>query len=63
MNTRQRIVVILYCILFVYCCVWIPWHYQFHYPADLPRPSGFRRMEIGNMPENFFNPGPTLVGV
>jgi hypothetical protein len=26
MNRSQRIVLILYCLLLVYCCVWIPWH-------------------------------------
>lgn len=26
MNRSQRIVVVLCCLLVVYCCVWIPWH-------------------------------------
>jgi hypothetical protein len=26
MNRAQRIVVVLYCLLVVYCCVWVPWH-------------------------------------
>ena len=26
MNRPQRIVAVLYCLLVVYCCVWIPWH-------------------------------------
>ena len=26
MNRSQRIVVVLYCLLVVYCCVWVPWH-------------------------------------
>jgi len=26
MNRPQRIVVILYCLLVVYCCTWVPWH-------------------------------------
>jgi hypothetical protein len=26
MNRSQRIVLVLYCLLIVYCCVWIPWH-------------------------------------
>ena len=26
MNRPQRIVLILYCLLLAYCCVWIPWH-------------------------------------
>ena len=25
MNRAQRLVLILYCLLLVYCCVWIPW--------------------------------------
>jgi hypothetical protein len=26
MNQPQRIVAVLYCVLIVYCCVWVPWH-------------------------------------
>jgi hypothetical protein len=26
MNRAQRVVLIVYCLLIVYCCVWIPWH-------------------------------------
>jgi hypothetical protein len=26
MNRPQRIVLIVYCLLLVYCCLWIPWH-------------------------------------
>jgi len=26
MNRAQRIVLILYCLLIVYCCLWVPWH-------------------------------------
>jgi hypothetical protein len=26
MTRSQRIVVVLYCLLVVYCCVWVPWH-------------------------------------
>ena len=28
MNRAQRIVLIVYCLLLAYCCVWIPWQYQ-----------------------------------
>jgi hypothetical protein len=28
MSRVQRIVLILYCILVVYCCLWIPWKYE-----------------------------------
>jgi hypothetical protein len=27
-NRAQRIVAVLYCLLVVYCCVWVPWHYD-----------------------------------
>jgi hypothetical protein len=30
----QRIVLILYCLLLVYCCLWIPWRVQIHRSAD-----------------------------
>ncbi len=26
MNRAQRLVLILYCLLLAYCCVWVPWH-------------------------------------
>lgn len=26
MTLAQRIVLVLYCLLVVYCCVWVPWH-------------------------------------
>jgi len=26
MNRAQRIVLILYCLLIICCCVWVPWH-------------------------------------
>jgi len=28
MNHPQRIVLVLYCLLLVYCCLWIPFHVQ-----------------------------------
>jgi hypothetical protein len=26
MNRAQRIVLIVYCLLIIYCCAWVPWH-------------------------------------
>ena len=26
MTPLQRIVVVLYCLLVAYCCLWVPWH-------------------------------------
>ena len=34
MNQAQRVVLILYCLLIVYCCVWIPWHTPARHLAD-----------------------------
>jgi hypothetical protein len=42
MNRSQRVVVILYCIVLLYCSVWVPWHVQWHYPADFSRPMNER---------------------
>ena len=28
MNLAQRIVLVIYCLLLVYCCLWIPFHMQ-----------------------------------
>jgi hypothetical protein len=30
MTRSQRIVVVLYCLLVVYCCTWVPWHIVGH---------------------------------
>jgi hypothetical protein len=32
MKRSQRIVLVLYCLLVVYCCLWVPWHVV-HSPA------------------------------
>lgn len=26
MNRMLRVVLVLYCLLFAYCCLWVPWH-------------------------------------
>ena len=26
MNKAQRLVLVLYCLLLAYCCLWVPWH-------------------------------------
>jgi len=26
MTQPQRVVLVVYCLLVVYCCVWVPWH-------------------------------------
>lgn len=28
MNRAQRIVLVAYCLMLAYCCLWIPWHVQ-----------------------------------
>lgn|SRR5438552_7050810 len=35
MNRAQRVVLIAYCLLLIYCCLWIPWHR--HVSAASPR--------------------------
>lgn len=39
MSRAQRIVVIVYCLLLVYCCLWIPWHIP--YRNSLPQRVGY----------------------
>jgi hypothetical protein len=46
-NQAQRIVLILYCLLLAYCCLWIPWHIQLHLPSDSYRPSAYVRVGYG----------------
>jgi hypothetical protein len=31
MSKPQRIVLVIYCFLLAYCCVWIPWHVTLGY--------------------------------
>src|SRR5208282_3110088 len=33
MNRAQRVVLILYCLLLAYCCLWVPWRIQIHFPS------------------------------
>ena len=47
MNRTQRVVLILYCLLLIYCCVWIPWHCQIHDLFDMVTASSYRRMGYG----------------
>jgi len=28
MNRVQRVVLVVYCFVLVYCCVWVPWYFQ-----------------------------------
>jgi hypothetical protein len=36
MTRAQRIVAVLYCLLVVYCCVWVPWHAGLSEVVDIP---------------------------
>jgi glucose dehydrogenase len=42
MNRTQRVVLIVYCVLLAYCCVWVPWHVEMHISQDLSRPTSVR---------------------
>jgi hypothetical protein len=46
MNRVQRIVVVLYGVLLVYCCVWIPWRLQIHSVPERSRPT-YHRLGYG----------------
>jgi hypothetical protein len=40
MNRAQRIILVLYCLLLTYCCVWIPWHVPArHFAEGAVRPA------------------------
>lgn len=40
MNRAQRVVLVLYCLLLVYCSVWIPWQEQArHFAEGMIRPA------------------------
>lgn len=47
MNRAQRVVLILYCLLLTYCCVWIPWRIQVHVPSEWRGQSGYYRAGYG----------------
>jgi hypothetical protein len=42
MNKTQRIIAVLYCLLVVYCCVWVPWHL-----IQSPASEGFHQWRTG----------------
>jgi hypothetical protein len=37
----------LYCILLLYCCLWIPWRVQWQYPTDVTHLAGPYRVGYG----------------
>jgi hypothetical protein len=39
MNRAQRIVLVLYCLLLAYCCLWVPWRIPFR--NSLPERVGY----------------------
>lgn len=41
MNKAQRIVLILYCLLLAYCCLWIPWHVKRRSPEGAYNRTGY----------------------
>jgi hypothetical protein len=41
MNRMQRIVVILYCLLLAYCCLWIPWRVPYNRAATAYERAGY----------------------
>jgi hypothetical protein len=48
MNRLQRIPLVLYCLLVVYCCVWVPWHIV--PPADPAIRTGYGWLWAGPLP-------------
>jgi hypothetical protein len=52
MAKAQRVVLILYCLLVVYCCVWVPWHV-----VQSPGSDGFHQWRVGY---NWLWSGPPL---
>jgi hypothetical protein len=35
MTRKQRIIAVIYCLLVVYCAVWVPWHYDIGQIKDI----------------------------
>jgi hypothetical protein len=42
MNRSQRVVLIVYCLLLTYCCVWIPWCENYHVTSPYARHTYYR---------------------
>ena len=42
MNRTQRVVLVVYCVLLAYCCIWVPWHMQMHISQDVSMPTSLR---------------------
>jgi hypothetical protein len=43
MNRAKRVVLIAYCVLLAYCCMWVPWHVK----ATRERRSGYGLLWAG----------------
>jgi len=41
MNRAQRIVMLVYCLLLAYCCLWIPWHVKLGYKPEAYERAGY----------------------
>jgi hypothetical protein len=47
MSKAQRIILALYCLSVVYCCVWVPWHLHMSATGERWYADSFRRIGYG----------------
>src|SRR2546430_17218544 len=62
MNLPQRIVLVIYCLLLVYCCLWIPFHVQTYRQGV--GSTGYYRMGYAWLwigPDRYARPDVTLI--
>src|SRR5207237_9733127 len=62
MNLPQRIVLVIYCLLLVYCCLWIPFHVQTYRQGV--GSTGYYRMGYAWLwigPDRYATPDATLI--
>lgn len=47
MSKTQRIILALYCLLVVYCCIWIPWHVRLSASIEAWYAGNFKQVGYG----------------
>lgn len=61
MTKAQRIVLIVYCLLVLYCCVWVPWH--FVPPDQVQVRAGYAWLWIGPAEGEGASPDLPIIGL
>jgi hypothetical protein len=63
-NKSQRMIVVTYCLLLAYCCLWVPWHVKLRYPQGASERAGYGWVWAGpyRSPDVVYNPPRKIPG-